>query len=179
MGMIPHDLAETYNPAIRDLVNNYGAFHESALSPTLCQIDRKFALWALRWLQRIASQDRATCSCTEVSGAEGMVKKKPCEWRPSRTVLQPALPLPREPGLRRNGQSIPTSAAGPTWTARRDERRMAVPDPPLLDQSAQDVHERCSTTAIRQSVDRDCLRLQRVSQAMSCLGESRRRVQHL
>ena len=35
------------------------------------------------------------------------------------------------------GRSIPTPCPAPTWTARCDDRRMAVPDPPLLDQRAQ------------------------------------------
>ena len=70
-GMALHDLAEAYNPAIRGWVNYYGAFHKSALGPTLHQIDRKLAWWAqsrfkrlrgrkrqaTRWLRRIARQE--------------------------------------------------------------------------------------------------------------------------
>ena len=55
-GVILDDLAETYNPAIRDLVNYYGAFPKSALGPTLLQIDRMLVWSTLHWFRRIARQ---------------------------------------------------------------------------------------------------------------------------
>ena len=57
-GMTLHELAETYNPAIRGWVNYYGAFHRSALDPTLRHIDRKLGWWALRRFKRLRGHKR-------------------------------------------------------------------------------------------------------------------------
>lgn len=70
-GMTLHEIAEAYNPVICGWVNYYGAFHKSALGPTLHQIDRKLMWWAQRkykrlrrrkrratlWLRRVARQE--------------------------------------------------------------------------------------------------------------------------
>ena len=53
-----HELAQAYDPAIRGWVNYYGAFHKSALWPTLRQIDRKLAWWAHSKHKRLRGHKR-------------------------------------------------------------------------------------------------------------------------
>ena len=53
-----HELARAYDPAIRGWVNYYGAFHKSAVWPTLRQIDRRLAWWAHSKHKRLRGHKR-------------------------------------------------------------------------------------------------------------------------
>ncbi len=52
------DLARLSNPAIRGWISYYGRFYKSELYPTLCCLDRRLVMWAMRKYKRFRGHRR-------------------------------------------------------------------------------------------------------------------------